>query len=502
MRGKDKKNLADRKGKLDARLANIPHEREAPMLEASRVSYEVAGRTDATAHGGIPAMHQLAKRLGLAEALDAAVCVFKRHFPYHESDHILNIAFNALAGGSCLEDLELRRTDSAYLNALGAERVPDPTTAGDFLRRFDAAKIETLQEAINDVRTRQVWSRLPRPRRRQAVLNVDGIVVETTGECKEGIGLSYKGKWGYHPLVISLAETREALYIVNRPGNAVSHQGSVPWIDKAIARVKPFWERVALRGDSDFSLTWKFDGWTDADVAFYFGYDTREPLTGIANAIPEKAWKYLDPEPKYPVKTEPRRRPENVKERLVVANEYDNLKPFAEQVAEIAYRPTKCRRDYRVIVLRKHYTLEKGQSVLFASERYFFYITNDWRKSAEEILEIIRERCDHENDLDQLKNGVLALRAPSNTIESNGAFMVIQALAWNLKAWYGLLMPDKIAGAEIVRMEFRRFVNGFMNLPAQVLKAARGIHLRLLAYNRHVEAFLAMFAWIRRLGVT
>jgi hypothetical protein len=344
------------------------------MLEASRVSYEIAGRTDATAHGGIAAMLQFAKNVGLRAALDEAVQVFKRHFPYHESDHILNIAFNALAGGSCLEDLELRRTDSAYLNA--------------------------------------------------------------------------------------------------------------------------------LRGDSDFSLTWKFDEWTDARVAFYFGYDTREPLTRMADAIPEKAWKYLCHEPKYPVKTEPRRRPENVKERLVVANEYDNLKSFAEQVAEFAYRPTKCRRDYRVIVLRKHYTLEKGQSVLFASERYFFYITNDWRKSAEEILAFIRERCDHENDLDQLKNGVLALRAPSNTLESNWAFMVMRALAWNLKAWYGLLMPDKIAGAEIVRMEFRRFVNGFMNLPAQVLKAARGIRLRLLAYNRYVEVFMAMFAWIRRLGVT
>jgi len=82
-------------------------------------------------------MMLLIERLGLRTEINRAIPLFKIHLPYDEADHVFNIALNLLAGGSCLEHLELRRTDEAYLNAVGAERIPDPTTAGDFCRRFD-----------------------------------------------------------------------------------------------------------------------------------------------------------------------------------------------------------------------------------------------------------------------------------------------------------------------------------------------------------------------------
>ena len=98
---------------------------------------------------------------------------------------------------------------------------------------------------------------------------------------------------------------------------------------------------------------------------------------------------------------------------------------------------------------------------------------------------------------DEAVNGIDALRMPGGDLYSNGAYMVMAALAWNLKAWYGLLMPDKKTGAEVVRMEFARFLNGFMALPAQVLNQARQIKVRLLGWTPRVEAFLEMFAWLR-----
>jgi hypothetical protein len=154
--------------------------------------------------------------------------------------------------------LSLRRNDEAFLDGLGAQRIPDPTTSGDFTRRFDQEAIVDLMEAINSTRQR-VWKKQPGGSLSQAFIDTDGTIAPTFGECKGGIGLSYKGIWGYAPLIISLANTREVLYLVNRPGNVASHQGCVPWIDRAIELVRPNAGEITLRGDTDFTLTAELD---------------------------------------------------------------------------------------------------------------------------------------------------------------------------------------------------------------------------------------------------
>ena len=173
--------------------------------------------------------------------------------------------------------------------------------------------------------------------------------------------------------------------------------------------------------------------------------------------------------PKYEVKTQERQRPENVKERTVRERGYKNIRTVSEQVAEFAYRPGKCTKTYRMVVLRKNLTVEKGEVALFDEIRYFFYITNDMTMSPAEVVYFANDRCDHENDIEQLKNGVKALRMPADDLVSNWAYMVIAALAWNLKAWVGLWMPNKVLGKQIVRMEFKRFLNTFMKIPCLIV---------------------------------
>jgi hypothetical protein len=405
-----------------------------------------------------------------------------------------------LAGGEGFEDIELLRQDEGWMDALGAEIIPDPTTEGDFVRRFWVEDVMRLMEVINETR-KKVWDRQPKEFFKKAILNVDGTIAETTGECKEGMDISHKGEWGYAPLIISLAQTREPLYLVNRSGNAPSHLDSSYWIDRSLDFVEGRFEEVWLRGDTDFSLTEHLDRW-DKRCKFVLGFDARQNLVALAQGISEEQWEALERKPKYEVKTQERQRPENVKERIVRERGYKNIRTVSEQVAEFDYRPGKCQKSYRMVVLRKNLTVERGETALFDEIRYFFYITNDRVMSPAEVVYFANDRCDHENDIEQLKNGVKALRMPSDDLVSNWAYMVIAGLAWNLKAWVGLCVHNKVLGKRIVRMEFKRFLNTFIKIPCLIVKAGRRITYRVVGYNRCLKDYLSAFLMIKACRVT
>ena len=163
------------------------------MISAGNMHYEIADRQQAVSAGGIGMIQKVVKVLELDKAINQHVNVLKIYLPYCESDHILNMAYNLIAGGTRLEHLELRRNDEAYLNALGANRIPDPTTAGDFCRRFDGVTIWSLMEVFNSVRTK-VWQQQPDSFFEEALIEGDGTMVETSGQCKEGIDINHKGQ--------------------------------------------------------------------------------------------------------------------------------------------------------------------------------------------------------------------------------------------------------------------------------------------------------------------
>jgi hypothetical protein len=312
------------------------------MFTARNIRYELAEKTRGLGVGGIGAMHLLARRTGLIEALDRRLHLLKVHKPYHESDHVLNIAYNALCNGTCLEDIELRRNDEVYLDALGAQRIPDPTTEGDFCRRFGGADVQTLMDTINQVRV-PIWRAQPKTFRERAIIDADGTITPTTGECKQGMDISYDGQWGYHPLLISLANTGEPLFVVNRGGNRPSHE-----------------------------------------------------------------------------------------------------------------------------------------------------------QAAEEVVFLANDRCNQENLIAQLKGGVRALQAPVDSLESNWAYRVMASLAWTLKAWLALLLPETGRWSKqhvsekqsVLKMEFKRFVNAFLLVPCQIVRQSRRVVYRLLAWNPWQGVFL------------
>lgn len=462
-----------------------------PVLDSRTAEFEMSDRTCATGSGGLRLAHELARSIDLPREIDRRLELLKLHRPYHESDHVLSLAYNLLAGGSCIEDLEQMRSDDALLDMLGVDRIPDPTTAGDFCRRFETrADIDRLQGAINESRLR-VWARQPSSFFECAVVDADGTIAETTGECKEGMDMSFKGQWGYQSLVISLANTQEVLFQDLRPGNRPSQEGAGDRLDQAVNLLRRAgFEQIVLRGDTAYSQTHLLDRWDEDCVQFVFGIQASPTLCEAAGSLPESAWRELERKQRHIPRTGPRAKPRNVKADIVMEREYYNQHLCREDVAEFDYRPAACKVPFRIVALRKIITHERGQRLLHSEHRYLFYITNTGL-SAERVVEMANERCNQERTIGELKSGVNALRMPLGDLMSNWAYTVIATLAWNITRWIALALPvhgrwrdrHNDEKQRVLRMRFRTFVQRFMCLPAQVLTSGRRLIVRLMDWN-------------------
>ena len=498
MKKKIAKKLAQSKRKIQKRLdkRSLP-KRPGPVMQPGNIHYEMADRVRGITYGGMGAVQMLVQTLELDKEINRRLRIFKLHNPYYESDHVLNIAYNILCDGECLEDIEHLRNDANYLDALEADRIPDPTTAGDFCRRFSSEQVEILQDVINKVRLK-VWKQQQPEFFDEAIIDADGTIAPTTGECKMGMDLSYKGVWGYHPLLISLSNTGEPLYLSNRSGNSTSSKNAFHYLDKAAKLCrKAGFKKIRFRGDTDFSQTKYLDGWDEDGITFVFGINAMPNLVKLAENLPETAYTDLIRQPKYTVKTKTRRKPANIKEQIVKQRGYKNIRLQSEQTAEFEYTPVKCSKSYRIVVLKKNLSVEKGEQVLFDDIRYFFYITNDHNASRAEIVGDANNRCNQENLIEQLKNGVRAMTMPVDNLVSNWAYMVMASLAWNLKAWYALLLPvsqrwknkHEHQKQKILRMEFKKFRRFFVMLPCQIVKTGRRLLFRLLGWNEYLDVF-------------
>jgi Transposase DDE domain group 1 len=490
--------IRKRKRRMQKRLQDAPSIDDGkPVISGGNVRYELASKAGGTAYGGMAAIVAFARKIRLPDRIDSALHVFKKHQPFHESDHVLNFAYNALCGGTCLQDMELRRNDEFFLDAIGAERIPDPTTAGDFCRRFSAYHIQQLQEAFDEVRL-DVWKEQDEDFFAQATIDMDGSIVETTGQSKVGMDISYKGVWGYHPLVLTLAETGEVLRLVNRSGNQTSQDGAFEQADQAIAVCRRGgFRKILLRGDTAFTQTVHLDRWDSSNVKFVFGMKAYPGLVKIAENVASKAWKELPRRPRYNPETSNRARPENIKEQIVAERGFKNKRLTREWITEVTYRPTDCRKSYRLVIVRKELEVTE-QRRLFEDYEYFFYLSNNTQEelTTNDVVYNSNKRCNQENVLAQLIQ-CRALHAPVDNLESNWAFMVMTALSWTLKAWIALSTPvtrrweskHKQERQVVLRMEFKRFVEQFVRLPAQVIRSGRQITIRLLSWTESLEIF-------------
>lgn len=482
-----------------------PRQLDKPAMRMPKLHVETEERATVTRFGGLALFEQFCRRFDVAALVDEHVEVLKMHLPYHESDHVLAQAMNLYVGGTCIEDMMFLQHDEAVRRMLGACRLPDPTTAGDFLRRFDS---ETHPEALAGLRAagdelqQRVWRKLSRRQRRRrkrelCTLDIDSHIKSVFGTRKEGADFAYNGAWSYHPLLISMAATGECLAVVNRPGNATSAEGVEDAVDDVLSSVTGHFDNVLVRADSAFDRQALRETIEHHDGYFAFVGRGREGRPEQAAAIAEEDFvpfvtraerrrRERQRQPGY----KPRRKKRNQRRRRARDRGYKEKLQTKQWVAETTYKPAGQPNTYRLIVRRKLIEHRKGQQHLFDAYEYGWVVTNLPKSfSAEDVIDHTYIRCDQENVIEQMGSGLAAWRMPVAEFDGNAAWLEIGRLAWNIAKWIAqLALPD-----EVSRWEWKRFRFHYVLVPAQIIKRARQMWVRLMGPRSTVDPLLLAF---------
>jgi hypothetical protein len=468
---------------------------------------EVASRSTVTPYGGLALASAFLKRFRVAQQIDERVEVLKIHVPFHESDHVLAQALSLYVGGECLEDQAALQHDEGVRRMLGVCRLPDPTTAGDFLRRFEERRnpgaLSGLR-AANDAVQSGVWGKLAGKRKKKrdwAMLDLDGHTKTLYGVQKEGADFDHKGRWSYNVLLASLAGSGECMAVRLRPGNVRSSEGAAELLDQTLPRVKGRFAQVLVRADSDFDRRDVREA-CEAEGAF-FAFVAREASNRLswAEGIPESAWKpfrtraHRDRQARHARPGfEGRRKKRNRRRRRARARGYTDLKLARQWVAEIPWTPPGSEKTYRMILRRQRIEQSEGQKYLFDFYRYRYVVTNlpaSW--SAEEVIDATYQRCDQENVIEQMGSGVALWRMPVAEFDGNSAWLEIGRLAWNLGKWIAqLALP-----AEVVRWEWKRYRKAFVHVATEVIHRSRQCWLRLSPAHRFLPTLVAAHAQLQ-----
>lgn len=472
-----------------------------PLFRNRRVQMEVDQRGDTTPYGGLAAAHLLTKKLRLDEEIDKVLHLLQFHLPFHESDHVLTHAYNLFVGGQCIEDIQNLQHSEAVKNLLGAVRLPDPTTAGDFLRRFDHSALDCLQGAIDAARVK-VWKRMPRRLRRTATIDIDSHIKEVYGDCKEGADFSYTKKWSYHPLLVTLQETGECLRLINRPGSVASAQGAKDVLLSVFELMRGRFHRVYLRGDSKFCQRKivKLCVGEKHPVRFALVKEESPNVRAIAEALSPAAWEpyVARPDKHRPPKSGKRRsKRKRHRRRIALARGYRNLDTMGEWVAEVPYSLTKCEGVFRLVIKRQEIQQSRGQKRLFRQYQYRYVLSNisATEKSAAEVMRFAYGRCDQENAIEQAKNGLHGFRMPTGNLLANGAFLLAAQIAWCLRSWLSLVaLPT-----ETRRWEWKWFRQAFVYVAAKIVRVAREAVVRITCSHRWASHLLRAIERLRRM---
>ena len=483
-----------------------------PVMTLPKQHLDAVDDAPVTSFAGLTLFITFAAAFNLKDRINESLSFFKRWLPYSEADHVLSIAANLYVGGEHLEDMAELQHSEAVLRMFGACRLPDPTTEGDFLRRFETAgegSVEALRRTVDGVEE-AVWKKLRKrvgKRGRKmplATVDLDGHIKESLGVQREGADFSYDGRFGFQPLAITLAQTGEALALLNRPGNGRSSDGVAEKLDEVLPRLKPFFESILVRGDSDFDRADIRAVCTKHSVNFAFvgRDDSSHGRTREAMMIEEELWRPFRSRaerqqeerrqrPGYKArKKKPNRRRQKARERG-----YKELYQARQWVTEVDFDPEGEEATHRLVIRRQLVEHREGQVHLFDEYRYHFIVTDlPLEMGMTAVVDETYKRCDQENIIEQLGSGVAAWAMPVREYLGNCAWLEMARLAWNIGKWIAALALPR----EVSRWEWKRFRRAFVLVVAEVVKGGRQIRTRISRGHRHWSLMIEALGILQR----
>lgn len=448
-------------------------ENNQPVFTDPPVEVKENKQAPLTNYSGIALVRNLINRLGIPRLINERVKVLKRHRPYHESDHILTQVYNFLTGGEVLNDIERLQEDEALQRLLGTERIPDPTTAGDFLVRFGNEKLETFREVLDEVQE-TAFGLLNKKQREVATIDGDSSIHEVYGEKKEGADYAYNNVYSYNALYITLAETGDVLHQDLREGNTYSSNGTAERLPGIIERLKRWFRRLLYRGDSAFYSKEIVSILDEADVEFFITADQTQALMRKVLALDENAWKSFRHKKigsgKRKRTKKRKKRPSNKKKIAKKRNKKIREKGKVE-IASFFYQPSGWEKPYRFVVKRTEIWEEENQ--LYFDERlckyaYYIVVTNS-TASDSRVMNIAQGRGNQENLIKDFKYGLGLDHIPTGFLNANKMHFLIASLAWNIKTWL-LNIAELGEGASL---RFKRFLYLWIQHAAIVSKTGR-----------------------------
>jgi len=463
---------------------------------------EQSEKIDITANGGLFLLAELVKRMKMIESF-ARLGIYTRQ-AIGEAVHILALVINQFAGGEAIADTQYLDRDGALRAILGDLHIPAAQTSGAFLQRFTEETIDKLRQIIWKMQAKHL-KRLSKRFNRKIMISMDSTLYEVYGNSKEKSAKSYKGIFGYHPLLLHIHNTGELLDVILRSGKDFTSSEAAATLETNLRRLTPYFDEIILLADSGFYEKAVVDVCEKDDLKIKF-IITSELNAPIVRCItdPQLTWRAPQPqtgETRANIEHRDSRafnyRLQNLKDALIKRGK--NLEVRGElEVTEFNHTVTTWKKNYRFVFKRQlileQNLLSQGE-VFEATDEYFHhgYVTNITDKTIEEIIALIDSRGHQENFIKDFKYGLGTVHIPSKHFYGNYAYFLISMLSWNLKCWLlSVIEPE-------LRIQWKRFRYLFVKVGAQIIKSARYVIIRFGKNFDRVSEFTTWFTRLQQL---
>jgi Transposase DDE domain. len=392
-----------------------------------------------TVHTGLSLFYAMAETLKIPKILDSHVRVKQRDSGYPESEHILALAANAFVGGDFLDDLEALREDDAIKMAIGRKEIPDPTTAGDFCRRFKLGHILQINKAFAEIE-HEVYKQ--RKEVSHLTVDVDAKVHEVYGKKKQGAAKAYNGVYSLQPMYAFADETDELLHVEVRSGNTHPGAKAVSYLRRLAKKISSSVEKMYFRSDSAFYNREVVEFCEEKGWEFSITADQTAALLRAINALAPDAWR-------------------------------QDTEDAERAYGEFTYNPVKWKKAYRYLVRREREKEKHGQKGLFEKYSYYVVVTNK-EGEVKPLMKAHASRGRCEKRIGQFTNEFLS-HLPLGEFMANWVYLLCAQLAYNLSLWIrDLVLPKSYRKKHIKRI--RRTIG---LIASKVVSGGRQISLRI-----------------------